>query len=81
MLPSLPEIRLVTNDYQGNAAGENRYSGIASYKTILLKTPCPGRNLPEDPCCFDLPDMTGLANQSSIRDGAAIDAEASIKGS
>ncbi len=50
----------VTNGYEGNSLAEDRHSGIASYKKILLKTPCPGRNLPEDTCCFDLSGVTGL---------------------
>src|ERR1019366_6204326 len=49
--------------YEGNASGENRYSSIASHKKILLETPCPGRNLPEDTCCFDLSGVTGLGQQ------------------
>lgn len=26
----------------------------------FLPTPCPGRNLPEDTCCFDLSGVTGF---------------------
>jgi hypothetical protein len=63
--------------YEGNASGEIRYSGIASHKKILLQTPCPGRNLPEDTCCFDLSGVTGLgqhyAKDSSIRAAITID--------
>src|SRR4029077_7263840 len=46
--------------YEGNSSPEYRCSGIASYKKILLETPCPGRNLPEDTCCFNLSGVTGL---------------------
>jgi hypothetical protein len=46
--------------YEGNSSGEDRRSGIASHKKILLKTPCPGRNLPQDTCCFGLSGVTGL---------------------
>ena len=54
--------------YEGNSSREYRSSGIASYKKILLETPCPGRNLPEDTYCFDLSGVTGLGQRdSSIR--------------
>src|ERR1700674_4470161 len=46
--------------YEGNSSGEYRSSVIASYKKILLETPCPGRNLPEDTYCFDLSGVTAL---------------------
>jgi hypothetical protein len=46
--------------YEGNSSGEDRGGGSASHKKILLETPCPGRNLPEDTCCFDLSGVTGL---------------------
>ena len=46
--------------YGGNLSREDRHSAFASHKKILLKTPCPGRNLPEDTCCFDLSGMTGF---------------------
>src|SRR5271157_1839471 len=49
--------------YEGNSSGEDRYSGIASHKKIILKTPCPGRNLPEDTCCFDLSGVTGVGQR------------------
>jgi len=47
-------------DYEGNSLREYRSSVIASHKKILLETPCPGRNLPEDTYCFDLSIVTGL---------------------
>src|ERR1035441_5164567 len=46
--------------YEGNSPRKNHASGIGSYKKILLETPCPGRNLPEDTCCFGLSGVTGL---------------------
>ncbi len=46
--------------YEGNSSREYRSSVIASYKKILLETPCPGRNLPEDTYCFGLSGVTGL---------------------
>src|SRR5882724_1971372 len=51
--------------YEGNAPGEDPSSDGASYKKILLKTPCPGRNLPEDTCCFGLSAVTGLDENSA----------------
>jgi hypothetical protein len=50
----------VTVGYEGNSSSEYRSSVIASYKKILLETPCPGRNLPEDTYCFGLSGVTGL---------------------
>jgi len=47
-------------DYEGNSSREYRSSALASHKKILLKTPCPGRNLPEDTYCFGLSGVTGL---------------------
>jgi hypothetical protein len=59
------ETKLVTpKGYEGNVAKEDRASGVASYKKILLKTPCPGRDLPEDTCCLDLSGVTGLGPES-----------------
>ena len=29
-------------------------------RRYFQETPCPGRNLPEDTCCFDLSGVTGL---------------------
>ena len=55
--------------YEGNSSGEDRYSGIASHKKILLKTPCPGRNLPEDTYCFDLSGVTGLRPKRQFHPG------------
>src|SRR5437899_4536411 len=46
--------------YEGNSSREYRSSVTASYKKILLETPCPGRNLPEDTYCFSLSGVTGL---------------------
>ena len=46
--------------YEGNSSREYRSSDTASHKKILLETPCPGRNLPEDTYCFDLSGVTGL---------------------
>jgi len=62
------KIRLVTVGYQGNFSAKQGVSGVASHKKILLKTPCPGRNLPEDTCCFELPGVTGLGEHSTKDD-------------
>jgi len=54
-------------DYEGNSSREYRSSALASHKKILLKTPCPGRNLPEDTYCFNLSGVTGLGQLLSQR--------------
>ena len=54
-------------DYEGNSSREYRSSALASHKKILLKTPCPGRNLPEDTYCFDLSGVTGLGQHLGQR--------------
>ena len=60
--------------YEGNSSPEYRCSVIASYKKILLETPCPGRNLPEDTYCFDLSGVTGLGRHLGERDSSIRDA-------
>ncbi len=54
-------------DYEGNSSREYRSGALASHKKILLKTPCPGRNLPEDTYCFDLSGVTGLGQHLGQR--------------